>query len=242
MPALVEQHKGSIAERKKECQVLRREEKAKRREVHIEICSEVIDLILDLSNEAWDESKKNGKIGKPIWRDWMRWFKDNKLVSRARRGLLGQEQETFVVAEKVEEQLDALEDPKRPIDEVLETIRGEQTYADLLEYLSVAGIFNLTDGRFEEWEEIRAFVKPQRGLHFDFDHLTQRYPPSNPQIGSTIFSILNQSKQEATASLAKIEEEKKEGAPPPLPPIPHYLSVKLCILGKACSGKRTISK
>lgn len=34
---------------------MRREEKAKKRGVDIEICSEVIDLILDIANEAYDE-------------------------------------------------------------------------------------------------------------------------------------------------------------------------------------------
>jgi hypothetical protein len=69
------------------------DEKYKRRAVNIEICSEVVDLILDIANEAWDESQKtkNGKLNKPMWREWMTYFKNNKLVGRARRGLLEEE-------------------------------------------------------------------------------------------------------------------------------------------------------
>ena len=49
-----------------------------------------MDLIMDIANEAFDEFKKSksGKIDKPVWREMMKYFKDNKLVSRARRGLL----------------------------------------------------------------------------------------------------------------------------------------------------------
>jgi hypothetical protein len=61
--------------------VLRREEKTKKRALNIEVCSEVIDLILDIANEAFDEQqKKQGsskkKLDKPMWREWMRFFKD----------------------------------------------------------------------------------------------------------------------------------------------------------------------
>jgi len=52
-----------------------------------------MDLILDIANEAFDEFKKSKsrKIDKPVWREMMKYFKDNKLVSRARRGLLNNE-------------------------------------------------------------------------------------------------------------------------------------------------------
>lgn len=79
-----------MIEKKKDYQVLRKEEKLKKRGLNVEICSEVIDLILDVANEAFEETKKskNGKIDKPVWREFMKYFKDNKLVSRARKGLL----------------------------------------------------------------------------------------------------------------------------------------------------------
>lgn len=41
----------------------------------------MIDLILDIANEAYDEQQKQPgskkKLEKPMWREWMRYFKDN---------------------------------------------------------------------------------------------------------------------------------------------------------------------
>ena len=50
---------------------------AKRR-VNIEVCSEVVDLIMDIANEAYDRQLKTNKmkIDKPLWRDWMNVFKE----------------------------------------------------------------------------------------------------------------------------------------------------------------------
>ena len=56
---MVIQHKQELAGRKKDCQVLRREEKAEKRMVNREICSEVFDLIFDIANEAFDETRKS---------------------------------------------------------------------------------------------------------------------------------------------------------------------------------------
>jgi len=32
---------------------------------------------MDLSNEAFNETQSKGKISKPVWREWMKYFKDN---------------------------------------------------------------------------------------------------------------------------------------------------------------------
>jgi hypothetical protein len=44
----------------------------------------VIDLILDIANEAHEKTlkKNNRKLDKPEWREWMKIFVDNKLVSQ----------------------------------------------------------------------------------------------------------------------------------------------------------------
>ena len=100
MAEQIEKHLADYKDRKKDFNALRREEKAKKRSLNVEICSEVLDLVMDLANEAHEETKKhaNGKITKPLWREWMRLFKDNKLVSKARKGLLNQPEEgAFVV-------------------------------------------------------------------------------------------------------------------------------------------------
>lgn len=55
-PAEIAKHRNELAEKKRDHQGLRREEKYRKRAVNIEVCSEVIDLILDIANEAWDET------------------------------------------------------------------------------------------------------------------------------------------------------------------------------------------
>ncbi len=62
----------------------------KKRGVNIEICSDVIDLIMDVACEAYEstQQKHNKKLDKAEWRDWMEIFKSGKLVSRAINGNL----------------------------------------------------------------------------------------------------------------------------------------------------------
>lgn len=62
---------------------LRREEKLKKRAVNVEIASEIIDLIMDVADEAYDfQEKQTGEsLGKPEWRKWMSIFTDGKKVS-----------------------------------------------------------------------------------------------------------------------------------------------------------------
>lgn len=130
-----------------------------------------------------------------MWREWMRYFKDNKVVSRARRGLLnGPESDNpFLVVSTTQnfhQEADILEDYKRPIGEIVEAVKNEQCYTDFLEYLSTSGIFNLTDGRFEEWFEFADQASsPSLG---DLSHLLNlRTPPTNPEIGRVVHKILS---------------------------------------------------
>ena len=73
----------------------RRDEKAKKRKLNIEIASELIDLIMDvvetanehmetahqdrLENDDSDDEKE--KISKATWREWMKVFSEGKRVS-----------------------------------------------------------------------------------------------------------------------------------------------------------------
>jgi|LauGreDrversion4_2_1035121.scaffolds.fasta_scaffold1072872_1 hypothetical protein len=80
-----------------------------------------------------------------------------------------------------DQQIDILEDYKKPIEEVLYSVKQDECYTDMLEYLSYNGIFNLTDGRFDEWREIQTFIKNEVfGLHnMDIEILSSRVPPTN---------------------------------------------------------------
>lgn len=69
-------------ENKQQLKMIRREEKLKRRRVNIEIASEIIDLIMDVADEAFDfqqnhkdeEDEYERKLKKETWRDWMSIF------------------------------------------------------------------------------------------------------------------------------------------------------------------------
>jgi len=76
-------------EDKVQAKQIRREEKMKRRNVNIEIASELIDLIMDVADEAYDyqeghkeeESEESRLMLKQTWRRWMDVFVDGKMVS-----------------------------------------------------------------------------------------------------------------------------------------------------------------
>jgi hypothetical protein len=49
----------------------------KKRDLNIEICSEIVDLIMDVC----DEASEQGEMLKPKWREWMEVFTEGKKVS-----------------------------------------------------------------------------------------------------------------------------------------------------------------
>ena len=57
-----------------------------KRDINIEIASELVDLIMDVANEAYefqeDQSRSGGQaLSKPLWREWMDVFTQGKKVS-----------------------------------------------------------------------------------------------------------------------------------------------------------------
>ncbi len=65
----------------------------------------------------------------------MRYFKDNKVVSRARKGLLNNKDDSISADISIEEQFDILDERnKQPIEEILEVMKREQAYTDFLEF------------------------------------------------------------------------------------------------------------
>ena len=51
-------------------------------------------------------------------------------------------------------QYDVLKDEKKHLDEILQVVKYDECYNDMLQYLSYTGIFNLANGTFKEWGEI----------------------------------------------------------------------------------------
>lgn len=55
----------------------------KKRAFNIEVCSEVIDLILDVADEVFEKQsvRKEKKFAKNEWKEWMDIFVSNRKVS-----------------------------------------------------------------------------------------------------------------------------------------------------------------
>ncbi len=75
--------KQEIEKQRLEYAKIKKVKKTERRKVNIEIASEIIDLIMDLGNEAIDimKSREDKKLTKEEWRDFTTIFKEGKRVS-----------------------------------------------------------------------------------------------------------------------------------------------------------------
>ena len=75
--------KQDIEKQRLEYEKIKKVKKTERRKVNIEIASEIIDLIMDLGNEAIDimKSREDKKLTKEEWRDFTTIFKEGKRVS-----------------------------------------------------------------------------------------------------------------------------------------------------------------
>jgi len=116
----------------------------KKRALNIEICSEVLDLIVDVANEAHDKQNKGQmKFTKAEWRDWMGHFKNNKPISlvmfEQNQSLNEQPLEAPSKTTLLEETGDEL------YQEYLSTQSSFQPHQrDMLSYFTLSGDFNLT--------------------------------------------------------------------------------------------------
>lgn len=75
--------KQEIEKQRLEYAKIKKVKKTERRKVNIEIASEIIDLIMDLGNEAIDimKGREDKKLTKEEWRDFTTIFKEGKRVS-----------------------------------------------------------------------------------------------------------------------------------------------------------------
>ena len=75
--------KQEIEKQRLEYAKIKKVKKTETRKVNIEIASEIIDLIMDLGNEAIDimKSREDKKLTKEEWRDFTTIFKEGKRVS-----------------------------------------------------------------------------------------------------------------------------------------------------------------
>ena len=131
---------------------------------------------------------------------------------------------------------DPLQDNSKQLENILDEMKYDPAYEDLLQYLGVSGMFNLAAQSFNsEWSYINQ-INALEGLNLNFEFLESLIPPSNPELGRNLQQLLlNLWNEDKTDKDYPIHSQKDEG-------IPHYLPVKLCLLGKRFAGKRTIAK
>jgi hypothetical protein len=125
-----------------------------------------------------------------------------------------------------------LNDNAKELDEIMDEMKYDQSYDDMLQYLSVVGSFNLAGGTFSEWYDMSSLATAE-SIQLDFKFLDSITPSLNPDLGSNFQSLLMNLWKEDKTDI--VETVKIDG-------IPNYLPIKLSILGKACAGKRTIAK
>ena len=58
-----------------------------------------------------------------------------------------------------EEQFDILDDPKKSLDQIIEAMKYDSAYEVMLQYLGISGIFNITQGDFKEWFDIKTLLQ-----------------------------------------------------------------------------------
>lgn len=62
---------------------------------------------------------------------------------------------------------DFINDPTKPLEDILDIVKYDSSYEDMMSYLTGSGMFNLNCGIFSEWNTISDLSKLE-GLNFDF--------------------------------------------------------------------------
>ena len=203
--------------------------------VNIEIASGVVDLLLDLSEEVFSTSQTQAgnKLTKAQWREFTDIFAQGKKVS------LRNVVKKVVSAEDNGEEMEGMlkvDSSTQPY-QILAKYRNEPSLLDLQEFMTSSGMFNLAQINknlyFRVSEEYSIPIDSQDGS------LKQ-----NPAIGEQIERIQGELIQGSTAQMkiydskgsqVTLEGKKSTGLPSDLP-------LKLSILGRTFSGKKTIAK
>ena len=134
-------------QRKRETKELRREEKFKKREINIEICSEILDLIMDVC----DEASEQGEMHKPKWREWMEVFTEGKKVSEI--NLVIQEDEGNSMKDSMAHLLKGSSTTMDP-SKILQEAKNEPIFEEFMQYIAMSGPLNLRLIAPEQWHKL----------------------------------------------------------------------------------------
>ena len=166
-----------------EIKQMRRDEKLKKRGLNIEIASEFIDLIMDVADEAFDfqEQQTGEGLGKPTWRKWMDIFTDGKKVSE-QNIVINEDDEQ----KKNKDSMALIVGTVNP-QQMLWDIKGENSYEDMLQYISMSGPLNLRLVAPTKWHSVSKVASQDPNLqNLDLKFLDEFWIPSNKELGQQI--------------------------------------------------------
>jgi len=281
--------------RKDELAVQRREEKMRKRHVNVEIASELIDIIMDVADVAYNKLvdapahataedreqyttmvfEEDQLIKKAEWRHWMSIIAGGKKVSEEKLVISSDDPATKAADSMPQLGMSTTQSPYKLICEM----KNEPIFDDLLQYLCMCGPVNLRLVAAEKWHQFRdIFQKDQNlaSLNLELDFLNGLYIPKNKELGRFIDKLYNGPRDDAASLHAKTQltdgsvarldltgqvtrnskdilaEEaqasayrstsRSPGTAAHAADFPTYHPIKLCMIGRACSGKSTQSK
>lgn len=274
--------------KKDELAVRRREEKRKKRQVNIEIASELIDVILDVADVAYNSLidapaeqqpadhdqltthvfGEDQLIKKAQWRHWMGIIASGKKVSEENLVISTDDTTGQKHADSMPQiGLSAAQGPYKLMSEM----KSEPIFDELLQYVCMCGPLNLRLVAAEKWHQFRETIENDKSLaghNMNLNFLNDVYVPRNKELGAFLERLYTAPKDEAAsqqasrtrqadASGSRLEAEKPakeapadegsaQGAqtkapqqPAHVTDFPSYHPLKLCVIGRAYSGKST---
>lgn len=204
----VEKEKRARLEKERASYKLQREaEKSRKRGLNIEIASELIDLIMDVADEAFELTEelalKEGLdeedqlITKPQWREWIDIFVSGMKVSeyKLKQSMEGQaelesERSTSVVPDSMAELMSAVTDPYQLLNEV----QSEATYDDFLQYICMCGPLNLRLVAADKWHQFRSMLNKDKPQNSQSNlYLNELFIPKNYELGKFLINMYSSS-------------------------------------------------
>ena len=197
--------------------IQRREEKRKKRRVNIEIASELIDVILDVADVAYNslldapveqESPdidqfttqifgEEQLIKKAQWRHWMGIIASGKKVSEENLVISTDDAAGQKHADSMPQiGLSTAQGPYKLMSEM----KNESIFDELLQYVCMCGPLNLRLVAAEKWHQFKETVDNDKSLanhNMNLSFLNELYVPKNRELGIFLERLYSGSKDEA---------------------------------------------
>lgn len=224
-----------------------------KRRVNIEIASGIVDLVLDMADEVYDMTLQapNKKLTKAQWREFSGIFAEGKKVS------LRNVRKAIVDADAVRKDDEGtLQIPEQvPAFRLLSIFNKEPALHDLFQFISNSGLFNLDQLKPElvmhmsETLNLEQFLVAGNGGLVSNESLGRivmnMYSGAQGVVSSTQRSPINSAMliedKFIAEEIKEVADEGEEAGVEQPGKIPSELPLKMAILGRAFSGKKTIA-